>query len=732
MRQNWILIAMMLYVLPSLAWEPVGDKIKTRWAKDVTPENVWQEYPRPQLRRAEWKNLNGMWQYAILGKEDKAPQKFDGEILVPFCVESSLSGVGKTVLPEQKVWYKTSFDVPAEWKGQDIQLHFGAVDWETTVWVNGRMAGTHKGGFDAFSFDVTKFLKGSGKQELVVSVWDPTDFGSQARGKQQLNQRGIWYTPVSGIWQTVWLEPVSKNHIVSVTPVANIEQKTITLKTALSKAGKGDMVQITVKDGGKEVLTKEVAYQPEMTLSIPEPQLWTPATPHLYQLEMTLKRGNKELDKIDSYFAMRKVSKARDDKGYMRICLNNEPIFQYGTLDQGWWPDGLHTPPSAEAMRWDMETLKEMGFNTLRKHIKMEPALYYYYADSLGLMVWQDMPSGMSSQNKDTEHVKPNSEKDWNRPAESAAQWESELKRMIDQLGFFPCITTWVVFNEGWGQYETPRVVEWTINYDKTRLINGVSGWTDRNIGDMYDFHNYPAASMPMPQACGERISVLGEFGGLGLPMKEHLWNPNMRNWGYKTIDESNVLINDYTRLMFDLRTMVASGLSAAIYTQTTDVEGEINGLITYDREVIKISAPMLHAIHSELYKAKPATPKTLIADGRTSKPTRNLQYANATPQKVAFPVNITQKGVVTSTEEFTLNKIPSSLMLWINANGDATIWINGNRIFNQSVRQTRNYNQFNLSDYTEYLKIGKNTFRIECDTPKDKTFDYGLQAIID
>lgn len=731
MKQNWILIAMLLYVIPCLAWEPVGDKIKTRWAKEVTPDNVWKEYPRPQLRRADWQNLNGLWQYTIIGKNEKAPKTYSGEILVPFCVESSLSGVGKTVRPEDKIWYKTTFEIPTDWKGENILLHFGAVDWETTVWVNGKQAGTHKGGFDAFSFDITKCLKGSGKQELVVSVWDPTDFGSQARGKQQLNQQGIWYTPVSGIWQTVWLEPVNKSHIASVTPVADIDHRSVTLKTAVSNTSKSDKLQISVKDGGKTILTKEMAYQPELTLNIPEPKLWTPATPHLYQLEMTLKRGNKTLDKVDSYFAMRKVSKARDEKGYMRICLNNEPIFQYGTLDQGWWPDGLHTPPTAEAMRWDMETLKEMGFNSLRKHIKMEPALYYYYADSLGIMIWQDMSSGMSSQNKAQEHVKPGAAKDWeSRPAESAQEWESELKRMIDQLGFFPCITTWVVFNEGWGQYDTPRIVNWVMDYDKTRLINGVSGWADRGVGHFYDYHNYPAASMPLPKDCGERVSVLGEFGGLGLPLKEHLWNASMRNWGYKTINESNTLINDYTRLMYDLRTLAATGLSAAIYTQTTDVEGEVNGLITYDREVIKIPAPMLHAIHSELYNAKTSAVNNLIANARYGKTTHLFQYGSAPAQKVSFPVNIKQKTNVTSTEEFTLNKIPSNLMIWLNMSGNTTVWLNGHRVLDQNVRQTRQYNQFNLSDYIPYLKVGKNTLKVECDAQNDKLFDYGLQAI--
>lgn len=704
------LIALFLLLAASYtsASNPAGDKIKTPWAEKVTSDNVWREYPRPQLKRADWMNMNGLWKYAITGREDTCPQTFEGDILVPFCVESSLSGVERKVTEKDKIWYETSFTVPPAWKQKNVILHFAASDYLTAIWVNNKLVGSHKGGFDAFSFDVTSYLKKAGRQKLVVSVWDPTDMESQARGKQRLDQRGIWYTPVSGIWQTVWLEPVSKAHIASVLPATDIEKSSVTLLTDLVGVTGKEKLQITIRKEGKVIIAQEVKADSIITMTVPDAEWWTPATPHLYDVEMKLTVNGKESDHISTYFAMRKISKGKDAKGYNRICLNNEPVFQYGTLDQGWWPDGLHTPPSAGAMLWDMLKLKEMGFNTIRKHIKVEPALYYYYADSLGLMLWQDMPSGMVTANKKTEHIAFEATSDWDRPAGSAEQWETELKAMIHSLRFFPSITTWVVFNEGWGQYDTKRVVEWVMDYDKERLVDGVSGWTDRGVGDFFDQHNYPATSMEPIENCKERIPVLGEFGGLGLPLQGHIWNPDMRNWGYKNIGQSNELIDNYARLIYDLEGLVSAGLSAAIYTQTTDVEGEVNGLITYDRKQVKIPEQLLRTMHARLYAAKPLDYETLV----------KKRIEGKTP-------------VVSFVETFELPRKPETLMLSTHLKGNTKVWINGKLILNQDVRQTHHANQHNFSDYIEYLRTGKNELRVESQSKGDG-FEIQLRAGFD
>lgn len=590
MKRITFALLSMIMCLSAHAWSPKGDKIKTKWATEVTPQNVWQTYPRPQLQRSDWQNLNGLWEYQITDmKVKKSNIKYGNEILVPFAIESSLSGVAQEFNPTDKLWYRREFTIDPKWKNKQIILHFGAVDYECQVWVNNKLIGSHKGGNNPFSFDITKQLKGSGTQVLELSVTDPTDTESVTRGKQQLNQHGIWYTPVSGIWQTVWLEPVSKTHIKSVLPQANINKSSIAFDFDIAGLTGNEMVNIQITDNDKEIATHHSKVTKTAEIQLPETQLWTPETPQLYHVEITLTRNNQELDKAKTYFAMREVSKKKDAQGYYRVHLNDKPIFQYGPLDQGWWPDGLLTPPSPEAMIWDMIQLKEMGFNTIRKHIKVEPALYYYYADSLGIMIWQDMPSGFATARKEQEHVKHKAETDWDAPAATAQQWWKELTEMINQLRFFPSITTWVVYNEGWGQHNTHENVKKVMDMDKSRIINGVSGWTDRNVGDMYDVHNYPSTSMILPAHTNDRISVLGEFGGLGLPVQGSLWDPNMRNWGYKNIEGGVDLLSDYSRLMFDLETLIAQGLSAAIYTQTTDVEGEVNGLITYDRKITKI-----------------------------------------------------------------------------------------------------------------------------------------------
>ncbi|MFV0378646.1 MAG: sugar-binding domain-containing protein [Mangrovibacterium sp.] len=719
-------------------YSPVKGKLMTEWGERVTPENAWREYPRPQLKRAEWQNLNGLWKYAILPKDEQQVKNFDGNILVPFAVESSLSGVGKSLLPDEKLWYQKKFSIPAGWNGKNIVLHFESVDWESTVWLNGKLVGTHKGGSTAFSFDITKYLK-KGEQELLLSVWDPTDTDSQARGKQVLEPKGIWYTAVSGIWKTVWIEPVGKTAIKSVYPVTGTDLKKVTLHTDFTGLKGNEKLEVKVSKDGKTVLTKEFGASQEIVLDIPSPELWSPESPALYQLELSLRGSGKLLDQVGSYFAMRRIAKVKDELGFERIQLNNEPIFQYGTLDQGWWPDGLLTPPSEKAMLYDMEVLKDMGFNMLRKHIKVEPSLYYYYADSLGLLIWQDMVSGFETAKRSAQHVSWDATTDWARPKESAGQIEFEMKETIDQLKFFPSIVSWVIFNEGWGQYETKRVVEWSMDYDSTRIIDGVSGWTDREVGHLNDAHQYPGPGMEPAELNRGRAIVLGEFGGLGLPVENHLWNPNMRNWGYRTYRSEPELIKEYTKLIHNLYPLRYKGLAAAVYTQTTDVEGEVNGLMTYDRKVIKIDPEMLRILHAPLYSTETIRIKNVVQDSQIN--AQSIRYTKANPGKdwllgagassfssVQGPLNVEKGESVWSVQSFDLNEVPSGISLKILAFGNVKVYLNGKLVLDKRVIGKRHYEDFNISEFSEYLKKGKNLIAVEAsDFENAAPFDYGV-----
>ncbi|MBM3311738.1 MAG: glycoside hydrolase family 2, partial [Candidatus Aminicenantes bacterium] len=509
-------------------WAPAGEKIRTRWAEDVSPGRVWPEYPRPMLVRQDWKNLNGLWDYAITGKDASEPTSYDGRILVPFAVESSLSGVGRAVTPDQALWYKTSFDLPQDWKGRRVRLHFGAVDWDATVFVNGRRAGMHRGGYDPFTLDVSDLVLPGRPQSLVVRVWDPTDGGNSAqpRGKQVLQPGGIFYTAVTGIWQTVWLEPVPAAFLGGLETVPDVDRKAVMVTARVDGDAGGLEVLAEVRDGGKVVATKAGRPGEGLVLSLPEPRLWGPGHPFLYDLRVILRDSQgRAVDSVESYFGLRKISVGRDAEGFNRLFLNNEPLFQIGPLDQGWWPDGLYTAPTDAALRYDLEQTRALGFNMLRKHVKVEPQRLYYWADRLGLLVWQDMPSSLYDRKKtDPEAL-----------AAADRQWEAELKAMIDGLRNHPSIVMWVPFNEGWGQHETPRVAAWVKAYDPTRLVDNASGWTDEGAGDVRDIHSYPGPAMPPLE--DRRAAVLGEFGGLGLPVKGHLWQEE-GNWGYRSFDD--------------------------------------------------------------------------------------------------------------------------------------------------------------------------------------------------
>ncbi len=564
-------------------WKPAGDRIKTKWAEKIDVNNVWSEYPRPIMVRNEWKNLNGLWDYAIQEKGLTKPDNYEGKILVPFAVESSLSGVQKRVGEDNELWYERTFTVPDSWEGKSTLLHFGAVDWYTELWLNDIKIGSHQGGYTPFSFDITPFLK-SGDQTIRVKVWDPSDEGPQPRGKQINEPRGIWYTPVTGIWQTVWLEPVSKKHIVDIKTTPDIDKKRVDILANIEGAVYGDLVEVTVKDEGKVIASERAVVGQPVTITLQNPKLWSPESPFLYDIKISLINEGKVADQVDSYFAMRKIATKRDDKGIVRLELNNKPYFQFGTLDQGWWPDGLYTAPSDEALVYDIKKTMDLGFNMIRKHVKVEPARWYSHCDRLGVLVWQDMPSGdlkggwqRRSYFKGNEHE---------RSPESEQIFRNEWRDIMDFLQPHPSIVCWVPFNEAWGQFKTKEIVEWTRDLDPTRIINPASGGNHFPVGDMLDLHNYPDPELYLFD--GERANVLGEYGGIGLPLKGHLWEPE-RNWGYVQFKTSKEVTDQYVIYAEKLANLARSGFSAAIYTQTTDVEIEVNGLMTYDRKVIKL-----------------------------------------------------------------------------------------------------------------------------------------------
>ncbi|MCA9836696.1 MAG: ABC transporter permease subunit [Trueperaceae bacterium] len=576
--------------------QPLPTPLQTRWAKEVTAENVHQEYPRPQRVRKDWQNLNGLWDYALRGKRSQEPKNFDGQILVPFPIESALSGVALRA-DERKLWYHRNFSIPEDWQGQRIMLHFGAVDWETTVWVNDQEIGTHKGGYDSFSFDITAALSSSSEQKLVVSVLDPSDTGTQPRGKQVREPRGIWYTSTSGIWQTVWLEPVPQVSIDKLIMTPDIDANILNLRVnTLGEESTNLRIKAVVTEAGKTVKEAEGSLSETLTIRLFNAKRWSPDDPFLYDLEVTLLAGDTVVDRVSSYFGMRKISIEPDETGVVRLFLNNEPLFQYGLLDQGFWPDGLYTAPTDEALRYDLEVTRQLGFNMVRKHVKVESDRWYYWADKLGLLVWQDMPSG--------DALIGNGEGELERSEASAQQFELELERMIDGLYNHPSIVMWVLFNEGWGQYDTARLTDWLKNRDPSRLVNSASGWNDFGNSDVRDIHSYPGPNAP--QQYGDRASVLGEFGGLGLAITGLTWQDE-ENWGYQQYADGSVLLTAYDALIRRLRYLsVEEGLAAAVYTQTTDVEVEVNGMMTYDRALIKMDPVQVSWSNRILYRDPP------------------------------------------------------------------------------------------------------------------------------
>lgn len=584
-------------------WRLSGDRITTPWSEQVNASTPpLPEYPRPQLVRPDWLNLNGLWDYSIHAKGGGRPASFQGRILVPYAIESALSGVGKMVGKDNMLWYRRSFTVPTSFRKKKVLLHFGAVDWQCEVFINGTSVGTHQGGYDPFSFDITEYLGQSGQQEIAVSVWDPTSDGPQPRGKQVNEPHSIWYTPVTGIWQTVWIEGVSPTYIESTWNTPNIDAGTLAVQVVISGLREGDEIIVAAYDGEQKIDEQKVV-GPETSLRIPNAKLWTPDNPFLYGLTVTIVRKRKILDEIRSYFAMRKISLQPDNNGIRRMMLNNKFVFQYGPLDQGWWPDGLYTAPTDEALRFDIEKTKEMGFNMIRKHVKVEPARWYYYCDKIGMLVWQDMPSGDLGNRWESRPGVTGLEAERDRTTDSENAYRSEWKAIIDANYNFPCIVVWVPFNEGWGQFKTEEIVKWTMAYDGSRLVNAASGGNFFPVGHILDLHNYPEPAMPKPGLFGKDFAlVLGEYGGLGLPVEGHTWQ-SKDNWGYQSFTNQEELTDKYEGFVKRLALLIPKGLSAAVYTQTTDVEIEVNGLMTYDRKVIKMPVEKLSEVHRVLYK---------------------------------------------------------------------------------------------------------------------------------
>ncbi|QLE00212.1 beta-galactosidase [Galbibacter sp. BG1] len=597
-KNQWFLL-LMIFLMSASAfsqkWKPAGDKIKTEWAGKIDVNNVLSEYPRPIMKRTEWKNLNGLWDYKIQKAGGTVPKEYAEKILVPFAVESSLSGVMKELGADNELWYKTIFTIPEGWSDKNILLHFGAVDWKAEVWLNDVKIGSHTGGYAPFSFDITPFLE-AGEQQLIVKVWDPTSDGPQPRGKQVKEPKGIWYTPVSGIWQTVWLEPVSEKSIHDLKITPNIDNNTVKILTDLTNASYGDIVEVTVKDNGKVLSVSKASANETLEILVENQKLWSPESPFLYDLSVKLISKGKVVDEVDSYFAMRKISKKRDENGIVRMQLNNEDYFQFGPLDQGWWPDGLYTAPTDEALKYDIIKTKELGFNMIRKHVKVEPARWYTHCDRLGVLVWQDMPNGDSAPLWQGKKYFDGTE--LKRSAESEEIYRKEWKEIIDYLYSYPSIVVWVPFNEAWGQFKTVEITEWTQNYDPSRLINSASGGNHFQTGDILDLHNYPGPKMYLYDA--QRITVLGEYGGIGLPIEGHLWKSD-NNWGYIKFKNSKETTEEYIKYARQLMNMVKTGFSAAVYTQTTDVEGEVNGFMTYDRKVDKMDFKKVRDVNQEV-----------------------------------------------------------------------------------------------------------------------------------
>ncbi len=762
MKRLHLALSLVSLILASSAladsWKPAPGPLMTKWAKDVNPAAPLPEYPRPQLVRKDWLNLNGLWNYSLTDSSITTPGKYDGQILVPFPYESALSGVGKPCVPDQRIWCQRKFTVPAEWNksgkssptepsgSQRIMLHFGAVNYHTLVRVNGQLIGDHKGGYDEFSFDITEHLK-PGENDLEVGAWNPVAAGvndAQVLGKQRIKPGGIFYTAASGIWQTVWLEPVPELvgvQSLKITP--NVDAGEVEILVFTPKIG---VSLVEVYDGETKIggfneqsiplaLAEKIGSDRKHTVAIPNAKLWTPETPHLYTIKVKTTVG-PWTDIVTSYFAMRKISLGKDEQGQNRILLNNKFVFQRGVLDQGYWPDGLYTAPTDEALRYDLEVTKQLGFNMSRKHAKVEPERWYYWADKLGVLVWQDMPQMFG-------HGKDGTLSD-----SAKQQFETEWREEIAQFYNHPSIVVWTTFNEGWGQHATPEVVALTRKLDPTRLVNNASGWTDQNVGDIHDTHAYPTPKCELPSAT--RASVCGEFGGLGMRVDGHMWSKGA--WGYQGVYATAYpLTKKYQALQKEAWKLSAErGMSAFVYTQLTDVEEESNGLLTYDRAIIKPDIATTTAANEGKFLPLPPDPNPFILATSMDEPML-WSYSFDQPAADWFKPEFTAKGWLSGPgvfgnevgnvgtpwkspdiyllREFLLPEtIPAKLTLHVLHDENAEIYLNG--VLAAKVEKfVGTYVPLPVSDEAmRALKPGKNSIAVHChQTIGGQSIDMGI-----
>ncbi|MGQ8336616.1 glycoside hydrolase family 2 protein [Sunxiuqinia sp. A32] len=614
-RIKLISILMLTCLMVNAEWKPNFPSIATRWGKAVTPENAWQEYPRPQMVRDAWMNLNGLWDYAVVSKSQKeSPANWDGQILVPYSIEAPLSGVGKQVTEEDAIWYKRSFNLPEKCTSEKFLLHFEASDFETSVWLNGKLLGTHEGGYQPFSFQVDAGELVKGDQTLIVRVYDPQETGFRSLGKQ--GSRIEHYERCSGIWQTVWLEPVSEKAFINSLKI-KADLKEVSIESELDGNDSGILVKYEVSDGASKIGSVVANPGEPAKIKIPSAKHWSPESPFLYDLKVSLLDGSKVVDEVKSYFGMRTIELAKSKTG-TDILLNGKSIFQMGPLDQNYWPDGGLTPPSDEAMKWEAEYLKRIGCNMVRLHIKENPRRFYYHCDQLGLLVWQDFVCG-SFNMKNPERT-------------GSDFWFNEQKELIKTLYNSPAIILWVIFNESWGQHESKRIYEQVKPLDDTRLFSIASGWNDvPGVGNIRDIHDY--TFRPAIPALGEdsRVVVLGECGGFASAVPGHNWTgrsnktgtpPNPLHGGFDpeiprddntkhdvfrpTFTIGEPFQNQYLEFVEHLHLLKNSGLRAAVYTQMTDMKLEENGWLTFDREVSKIQPDSLGVIHEILYTETP------------------------------------------------------------------------------------------------------------------------------
>ncbi len=726
---------------PAAAQDISGGKLPTRWANLVSPTNALPDYPRPQMTRARWQSLNGTWSYALTGSEATTPPAaFDGgKILVPFPYEAPLSGVGKASPTNQRLWYRRTFTVPAAWRtnGQRVLLHFGAVNWDSTVSVNGQPLGEHKGGFDGFDYDVTQALK-PGSNELIVSAYNPMFHNvpnAQVIGKQRSHSEIIFYTGATGIWQSVWLEPVPMASIASLKITPDIDAKTLNLTVNAdgTPGTTGARVMVTAMAGGKKIASAEGRAGSVITLPVKNPHLWTPTHPHLYTLRVSLAGG----DSVGSYFAMRKISLGKDAQGRTRPMLNNKYVFQVGALDQGYWPDGIYTAPTDDALKSDIVTAKQLGFNLLRKHAKVEPERWYYWTDKLGMLVWQDMPQAFGD----------------NFTEATKAQWITEWNQEMTQFYNHPSIIVWTTFNEGWGEssFDVPAVVALTKQMDPTRLVNNASGWTDKGLGDLDDTHDYPGPSSKKPSAT--RAAVNGEFGGITQRVDGHtLFTGKVMGYG-KVLSEGWKTTKAYQGLLQKAYALNEDqGTSAVVYTQLTDVEQELNGLLTYDRAVLKVDPAIVSAANSGKFPAMPPNPDTSLVPTSENAP-QTWAYTTAKPADdwaaPAFDASAWKTGPapfghdagnintnwsdtpgdIWMRRTVTLPKtIPAKLNVLARHDEDVEIYING-VLASSATGYTDDYAALPMSDAARAaLKPGANVLAVHChQTTGGQSVDVGI-----